>query len=46
MNGPGKRGINLPGLEGDDGTDDPENVAGWQRSKGPRVDKDYPLHAP
>lgn len=46
MNGPGKRGINLAGLEGDYGTDDPENVAGWQRSKGPRVDKDYPLHAP
>ena len=46
MNGPGKRGINLAGLEGDYGTDDPGNVAEWQRSHGPRADKDYPLHTP
>jgi hypothetical protein len=46
VNGPGRRGINLVGLEGGYGTDDPGNAEEWQRSEGPRAGMDYPLHAP
>jgi len=46
MNGSGRRGINLAGLEGGYGTDGPGNADEWHRSEGPRAGMDYPLHAP